>query len=65
MNCKSHTHTLGYSVEAMAIEQGKPGWCMWAQGGTGRGDGGDGEFDISLEMVLETSRHFLEDNAMQ
>ena len=38
---------------------------MWAQGGTGRGDEGDGEFDLSLKMVLEMSLLFLEDNTMQ
>ena len=37
---------------------------MWAQGGTGRGDEGDGEFDLSLKMVLEMSLLFLEDNTM-
>lgn len=35
---------------------------MWVQGSIGRGDR---EFDISLEMVLEMSLLFLEDNTVQ
>ena len=38
---------------------------MWAQGVIGRGDGGDGEFYISLEIFPEMTLVFLEDNTVQ
>lgn len=46
----------------MVRKQRKLGGSTWVQGIINRGDR---EFDISLEMVLEMSLLFLEDNTVQ
>lgn len=65
MSSKSHTPTLATQLRPWLGHGGCLGGSLWAQGGISRGDEGDGEFDIFLEIVLEMSLPFLEDNTMQ
>lgn len=65
MSSKPHTPTLATQLRPWSGSGGCLGGSLWTQGGIGRGDEGDGEFGIFLEMVLEMSLPFLEDSTMQ
>lgn len=59
MSSKSHIPTLATQLRPWPGSAECLGGSLWAQGGIGRGDEGDGDFGIFLEMVLEMSLPFL------
>lgn len=65
MSSKSHTPTLATQLRPWSGSGGGLGGSLWAQGGIGRGDEGDGELGIFLEIILEACLPFWEDKTMQ